>query len=647
MIFMLLCFSFGVILSSLYIKNTTTEFNRLIELHKIEDLRKNLVIRTQTVQSDLYTLRTPLSHTLDSIVSHVSKLDDAAKGCMSCHHKPEITKRLEDIQSIIIQYQNALSYYITASADTEKIDRLKLDAAAIGDKLLFTSEEMSFDANKRLGLLTKSALEKVNKAQSILFVTIIFTFLAGIIAAIKITRSITRPVSELVNATRVIASGDLGYTILYKDKTEFGELANNFNAMSIALKDGYTKLQNEIAERKKVEEELIKAQRLESLGILAGGLAHDFNNLLTAILGNIDLAKDYVTQEDEISGLLTDAENASIRAKDLTQQLLTFSRGGDPVKKTIRIADIVKESVSFALRGSNVTCNFEFSKDLWLVEVDRGQISQVIHNLVLNARDAMPEGGSVIIKANNFTVGAENNLPLLKGKYVKISFEDKGIGIAEEHLSRIFDPYFTTKNMGSQKGMGLGLAICYSIIKRHDGLITVNSMIGKGTAFTIYLHASQKNDIAPAAEEERPVSGKGRVLFMDDEEMVRNTAGKILKRLGYQVEFAVDGEEAIELYKRSKESSQPFDAIIMDLTVPGRMGGLEAIKGLLEIDPDIKAIVSSGYSNNPEMSDFRRYGFSGVISKPYKVTELSKILDRVITGTEFPAKDKEAGTISN
>ncbi|MEW6109156.1 MAG: ATP-binding protein [Nitrospirota bacterium] len=642
MAFLLICFSAGVALSTLYIRNTTKEFSRIIELHQIEYLRQDLIVRTQSVQSDLYTVRTPLAHTLDSIINNVTNLENAAKGCLNCHHIPEVSQRLEIIQKLIQDYQNALSYYITASADTERIDRLKLDAASIGNQLLVNSEEMSFDASRRLGLLTKSALIKIDKVKSILFITIMLTIISAIIIAIQITRSITKPVNELVNATREIAKGDLGYTISYKDRSEFGELANNFNMMSLALKDGYTKLQKEIKERQKIEDELIKAQKIESLGVLAGGIAHDFNNLLAAILGNIDLAKSDLKPEDELYDILKDAENASLRARDLTLQLLTFSRGGTPIRETADISKIIKESSTFTLTGSNVSCEYVLPDNLCPVAVDKGQISQVIHNLVLNARDAMPDGGTITIRAENVRVDAAENLPLAHGEYIKISVEDHGIGIAEENFSKIFDPYFTTKAMGDQRGMGLGLAICYSIIKKHEGFITVDSEIGKGTTFNIYLpHSEEKYITKKSIKEESLIPGEGRILFMDDEEIVQNTAGKMLRRLGYMPEFAKDGVEAIEFYRKAKESSLPFVAVIMDLTVPGKMGGKEAIRNLLEIDPDIKAIVSSGYSNNPIMTDFREYGFRGVISKPYKITELSKILHEVINGVEDSGQTKE------
>ena len=384
----------------------------------------------------------------------------------------------------------------------------------------------------------------------------------------------------------------------------------------------------DITERKKMEENLLMAQKLESVGILAGGIAHDFNNLMTGILGNISLAKIYTKPGDEIFNMLTAAENACLQARNLTQQLLTFSRGGMPVKKVTSITELLKDSARFALTGSDVQCEFSILDDVWPVKIDTGQMSQVINNLIINAKQAMTKGGTIKVRAENVIIDTGQGLPLKEGKYIKISVEDEGSGIPKEHLKKIFDPYFSTKENGS----GLGLAVTYSIIEKHGGYITAESELGIGTAFFIYLPASQKQIPQKKVAEEGPLVGTGKILLMDDEEIVRNVAGEMLKHLGYAVEFAGDGAEAIELYKKARESDKPFDAVIMDLTVPGGMGGKEAINKLLEIDPHVKVIVSSGYSNDPVLAEFRKYGFTGMVTKPYNIEELSKILDRVKKG---------------
>ncbi len=384
----------------------------------------------------------------------------------------------------------------------------------------------------------------------------------------------------------------------------------------------------DITERKRAEEELLKVQKLESLGVLAGGIAHDFNNILAALVGNISLAKIDVDRGDKRYGLLEHAEKACWRAQALTEQLLTFSHGGAPVKKRISISELIKEWGSFALRGSKVTCDFTITEDLWPLEVDEGQIIQVVHNLIINAVQAMPEGGVIKASVENLRLEKAHGVPLKPGRYLRISIQDHGIGIAEEHLPKIFDPYFTTK----QKGSGLGLATAYSIIKRHHGHITVESRLGVGTTFRIYLPASEKAPPKTKEEEKRSLVGKGKILVMDDEEMIRETAKQMLSHIGYETETAREGGEAIELYKKAKESGEPFDAVILDLTVPGGMGGKEAIHRLLEMDPGLVAIVSSGYSNDPILSDFREYGFSAVATKPYGIEELRETLSEAMKG---------------
>lgn len=380
----------------------------------------------------------------------------------------------------------------------------------------------------------------------------------------------------------------------------------------------------DMSERKKIEGELLRAQKLESLGILAGGIAHDFNNLLTAILGNTSGVKKSLEKGSVAYARLAEAETASLRARDLTRQLLTFSKGGMPIKRTTSIGELIRESANFIVRGTDVTCTYSIPDDLWPADVDEGQINQVINNLIINARQAMPDGGTIHIRAENAVAGSESHHPLTDGMYVKISIKDEGTGIPEDHIGKIFDPYFTTKPSGT----GLGLSTSYSIVKNHNGYITVESRPGSGTTFFIYLPASREKALH-RSRTEGAVPGKGRVLLMDDEEIVRTVAGIMLRDLGYDAEFARDGREAIETYKRAKASDRPFDAVIIDLTIPGGMGGKETIQKLTVLDPAVKAIVSSGYSNDPIMAEFKRYGFRGVVEKPYTLEELSQVLHRV------------------
>lgn len=381
----------------------------------------------------------------------------------------------------------------------------------------------------------------------------------------------------------------------------------------------------DITERKKLEEEILKSQKLESLGVLAGGIAHDFNNLLTGILGNISLAGMLAGENARVAERLDSAEKAIMRAGDLTRQLLTFSRGGSPIKKNVSIEQIVMDSVSFALRGSNVRCEFSIPPDIRAVTADPGQMSQVINNLIINADQAMPEGGVISVGAENVEVGPAELPTLPAGSYVRLSVRDTGCGIPASILDRIFDPYFTTK----QKGSGLGLATVYSIIRKHGGLVTVDSTPGGGTTFAAYLPASDRAPVDAETGALPARSGTGRILVMDDEEILREVACEILAQLGYSAESCGDGEEAIRLYLQAMETDS-FDAVLMDLTIPGGMGGKETMRKLLELDSEVKGIVTSGYSNDPILSHYREYGFRGVILKPYDVDELGRVLEEVL-----------------
>lgn len=385
----------------------------------------------------------------------------------------------------------------------------------------------------------------------------------------------------------------------------------------------------DVTEKKKMEEELFKAQKLESVGIFAGGIAHDFNNLLTGILGNISVAKMFLNPEDKVYERLEATEKATIRATRLTHQLLTFAKGGAPVKKTASITELITDSTRFALRGSKVKLDCRIAENLWPIQVDEGQLSQVMQNLAINADQSMPSGGTVTIRAENKMLDGRDLITLPKGKYVKISVQDQGHGITEEHLSKIFDPYFSNKKGGS----GLGLSIAYSIVKNHGGMITVESTINKGTLFTIYLPATTKKIIAKTYPAELISHGKGKILIMDDEVIIREVAAEMLSSLGFTTESACDGTEAIILYKKAMETNSPFDAVLMDLTIPGGMGGKETIAELLKIDPDVKAVVSSGYSNDTIMAHYKEYGFCGVVPKPYKVHEVARVLSETIKKT--------------
>lgn len=382
----------------------------------------------------------------------------------------------------------------------------------------------------------------------------------------------------------------------------------------------------DLTDYKELENQRLQTEKLGSLGVLAGGIAHDFNNMLTGVISALSLIQR-ISDDELVKKWAEQAERASDKAKDLTQQLLTFSKGGLPVKKYFNIEHLLRESVEFTLRGANVSAEILVNADKKIVYADEGQISQVMNNLLINAMQAMPDGGNIRIEAENETISTEL-LKLNKGKYVVIKIKDEGKGIPYEDLTRIFDPYFTTKKDGS----GLGLATAYSIIKNHSGSISADSIPGKGTEFTVYLPISEHApDPEKAGDVDLDRKREGKILIMDDELMILNSLKEILQRSGFIVEVSLNGDDAVRKYRNAFLDGIGYDLVIFDLTVPGSMGGREAIQLMKEINPDIKAIVSSGYSSDPVISKFEEFGFAGIVPKPYNMKELIAEIDRVMS----------------
>ena len=411
---------------------------------------------------------------------------------------------------------------------------------------------------------------------------------------------------------------------------DLGEVPIALHCSPIKAPDGQTigtvAVFQDISERLKTQQELAKADKLESLGILAGGIAHDFNNILGAILSNIQLATMKMEKNQNIAKYLATTVETAHRASELTKQLLTFAKGGAPIRKDASLIDLIKDTAEFAVRGAKTKVEFTIPDNLWPASIDEGQISQVIHNLVINAEQAMPRGGVIQITAANITLTAESRFK--PGNYVKITVQDQGVGIPKDNLAKIFDPFFTTRKDGN----GLGLSTVYSIIRRHDGYVEVESQMGVSTAFYIFLPAA--DGMMPLAETRREVAASGvgfKILLMDDEADILNAVGEMLGQYGYQVISVADGDAAIKTYQKAQDDGEPFDAVILDLTVPGGKGGQEVVAYLRDLDPQIKAIISSGYANDPIMSDFERFGFVAVVSKPYKIDALNKVLQKVLS----------------
>jgi PAS domain S-box-containing protein len=380
-------------------------------------------------------------------------------------------------------------------------------------------------------------------------------------------------------------------------------------------------------EQERLRDEGYRAHKLESLGILAGGIAHDFNNLLTGLLGQLAVTRRRLDPLSRAHEELAEAEKVALRARHLTQQLLTFASGGTPIKTVLSVRNLARDMVELGVSGQNVTYELDLPESLAAVEADGGQIAQVVNNLVLNSVQAMPNGGRLFVSGRNVRIGAGNALPLEPGAYVQLTVRDEGVGIPPQALSRIFDPYFTTR----PEGNGLGLTIAYSIVRKHGGHIAATSSPGQGASVDVYLPAT---DLQPLPEDDGTMAddqaGAGRVLVMDDDAMVRKVAGTILRHLGYEVDLASDGEEAVAMYAEARASAQPFAVVVLDLTVRGGLGGRETVAQLRALDPEVRALACSGYSNDPVMANCEEYGFCGVVVKPYQTKELGDAVSRVL-----------------
>jgi PAS domain S-box-containing protein len=393
----------------------------------------------------------------------------------------------------------------------------------------------------------------------------------------------------------------------------------------------------DITERKRAEDaleashrerEALLAQRLDALGVLSGGIAHDFNNLLTVIRGRLSLGLAKGVQDAALHRSLEQALAGLSAAEDLTTRLLTFARGGDPIKETVSVARFLEEAVAFVLAGSAATGRVHAPDDLWAAEIDRSQMFHVLSNLLLNAVQAMPQGGPIEVSARNVTVSAsEPGGAPVPGEYVRVDIRDRGEGIAAEDLDRVFEPYFTTKPGGS----GLGLSIAHSVVRRHGGHVAIDSKRGEGTVVTLHVPATRARPAEPPVPV-APASGRGRLLVMDDDPRIRELLGEMLSTLGYDVDVIPDGDSALECYRRALEESRPYRAVLLDLTVPGAMGGREALQHLRVLDPSVCAIVSSGYSHDPILGDPESHGFAAVLPKPYDLERLGNVLRRVFVG---------------
>jgi C4-dicarboxylate-specific signal transduction histidine kinase/CheY-like chemotaxis protein len=641
-------FSVGATVASYYVAVGTTQMRRLVDLHEVEELRRDLVINVQTVQADLYKRGTVLASELDAIVKNVDGLDAAAGECASCHHPPDLAQDLEELEELIEDYKAVLSYYITASANMDRITEIKLEAAGIGNQILGRTEEMSATASRSLDEITEHATSKVEDVRIILLVTLLATTCLGIGVAWYLLRSVTKPIGRLVGATRILASGGLGHRIEERDETEFGELARHFNAMSSALERSYAGLRSgnedlrrEIRERKQAEQEreelqneLLQARKMEALGTLSAGIAHEFGNVLQIIEGCAGRLSSR-GGKGSLGGREVEIINDAVeRGAELSRGLLTFGRKAVGEARPIDLNDTVRRVKTILERTLPETIEIEVSlvEESLPVAADAAQIEQALLNLALNARDAMPEGGLLHLETSrgdedghaSGTTSADG-----AGEWMVLRVSDNGHGIDHETLQHIFDPFFTTKDIGV--GAGIGLATVYGIVTGFGGRITCQSDVGSGSVFEVRLPGLPGTSIDRETEgrpKEKVSRGTETILWVDDEITMLEVMSERLEEHGYRVHNADSGERAVELYE---EHRGEIDLVVLDLGMPG-MGGRACLDKLLEIDPEVKVIVVTGYGDRGHEAELMEAGASGFLAKPARGSDILNKIESVLRG---------------
>jgi len=528
----------------------------------------------------------------------------------------------EEMIQVIIRDITALRA-VEEALEAER-ERLAVTLRSIGDGVIST------DTESRIVLLNREAERLTGWTQE----EAVGRRLSEIFRIVneRTRETVPNPVDRVITDGRVV--GLANHTILISRDGVERAIADSgapiFDSRSRII--GVVLVFRDAESERQAEEARLRIDRLESLGILAGGIAHDFNNFLTAILGNLSMAR-IALERDGIGGripeMLREAEDSTVRATSLTDQLLTFAKGGIPVKSVLQLPELIRNCAEFALSGSPVSLELDIAPDLRPVEADPGQLGRVLDNLVINAKQAMPDGGVLLVSADNVAIEAGASDGLRPGDFVRIRVTDEGTGIHPRFLGRVFDPYFTTK----QKGSGLGLSTVYSIVTRHDGTVLVDSTPGRGTTFTVLLPAADRPAHGAAAATPTGRLRPSRILVMDDQESVLRTASRMLGTMGHDVTCAEDGEAAVSACRRALDAGTPFDLVILDLTVPGGMGGVETLDALRRFWPGVRAVASSGYSTDAVLADPASYGFAGILRKPYTVEDLARCLRRALEGS--------------
>lgn len=632
---LLLIFVSGSLISSKYIVDATEGLQKLLQMHKIDDMSKALSLSIRTVQTDLFSLRTPVSRDLDTIINNVREMEGLVNKCYSCHHKEWLVKKFNRMSEGIRLYKGALSLYVTSSANTPRMERLGIEATQMGEALMERVEEVSSLASTRFSQVTEESLGRIKNVRLILLGTLALTFLIGVFAAIHITRALMAPLGVFTEGTRKIASGNLGHTVPSEGMTEFKELAEYFNKMSMELKIAHEEqestnreLNNEINERKQAEEEknrlmdqLVHARKLEAIGTLSGGIAHEFNNLLQVIQGCADLMDITIDSDSAARKHLSTIIATAHRGGDLTKRLLAFSRKVDGES---RVMDLnTKLGQVFVILQQTLPRNIDIELHLSpvpaTIAADPSGIEQLLLNMALNAKDAMPDGGRLRLSTRLVEIDEckLDGVPGSADTCILLEIADNGCGMDEETRALIFDPFFTTKEVGA--GTGLGLSVTYGLVNAYGGYIECESAPGRGTTFSIFFPQARE-DVAERLPRDRQLTFNdvtgGRVLIADDEHGIVESAATVLQSMGYEVVTASTGEEAIEICKKDR-----IDLIALDLGMPG-MGGISCLDAISTLsEPKPKAIITTGYGlDDAGRNDILKKA-ERILQKPYRLTE--------------------------
>ena len=621
LIFALFTLGSGVLLYNLL--STTSDLRYLIGLHEIEDIRQDLFFSVQKIQTYVYASGPILPQHLDELIANTKKIDVTIKRCRGCHHEPGVQHEIESTDKLMHFFRAQLRHLISTATAGKHREKEQAEISSLSNNILGQVEAMTKLAKLTIQKKTSQAMDKIDRAYIQLGATLIITLILSLIIAQYLTNSITLPIEALMKSARKIANGKWGYQTKFKTRGEFEELITNFNRMSTSLARKKEETERHLNELRNTQKQLVEAEKLTALGTMAGGIAHDFNNILCGMIGHLHLLKRQLPPDEKHIAILTTVEQAGFRAASLIKQLLAFASQKTLDRQPVDLNKSVEAIVALLENTITklITIRLDLAPVIPQVDGDPTQLEQVIMNLCINARDAMPEGGELFISTKTIVPDTQfraSHREAHAEKYILLAVKDSGSGIDGKIMPRLFDPFFTTKEVG--KGTGLGLAVVYGIIKGHEGFCEIRSSQSKGTVFNIYIPAALENvkKTPPVIVSQKIQVGRSTILVVDDEAIVSSMLVNYLTDIGCKTLLATNGKKAVDILSTQKDN---IDLIILDINMP-LMGGREAYQKLKDINPDIRVLVSSGYILDGEVQEILNMGAQGFIQKPYKMDDI-------------------------